>query len=144
MSVIKVKLTGTYSLSSLNEKFDSNALEISEAFIQSNSFSRELYFSWLIWSASNSENSLFMVLTQFESLFSSINLSFLKIFELKDFQNLLLLFRNHFLRMKIQKWWFFCPLRFYLLKSMAQSLTHYFQNSVNCWLYSSYFLLIIS
>ena len=93
-----MKLTGTYSLSSLNEKFDSNALEISEAFIQSNSFSRELYFSWLIWSASNSENSLFMILTQFESLFLSINLSFLKIFELKDFQNLLLLLRNHFLK----------------------------------------------
>ena len=91
-------MTGTYSLSSLNEKFDSNALEISEAFIQSNSFSRELYFSWLIWSASNSENSLFMILTQFESLFLSINLSFLKIFELKDFQNLLLLLRNHFLK----------------------------------------------
>ena len=65
MSVIKVKLTVTYSLSSLNEKFDSNALEISEAFIQFNSFSRELYFSWLIWSASNSENSLFIILTQF-------------------------------------------------------------------------------
>ena len=91
-------MTGTYSLSSLNEKFDSNALEISEAFILSNSFSRELYFSWLIWSASNSENSLFMILTQFESLFLSINLSFLKIFELKDFQNLLLLLRNHFLK----------------------------------------------
>ena len=64
-----MKLIGTYSLSSLKSKFESNAFEISEAFTQSNSFSKELYFSWLIRSAFNSENSLFMIFTQFESLF---------------------------------------------------------------------------
>ena len=43
-----MKLTGTYSLSFLKSKIESNAFEISEAFIQSNSFSKELYFSWFM------------------------------------------------------------------------------------------------
>ena len=40
LSVIKVKLTGTHYLSSLKSKFESNAFNISEAFIQANSFSK--------------------------------------------------------------------------------------------------------
>ena len=54
LSLIKEKLAGAYSLSSLKSKFESNAFMISEPFIQSNNFSKELYLSWLIWYAFNS------------------------------------------------------------------------------------------
>ena len=55
MHVIKLKLAGAYSLSSLKLKYESNAFEFSEIFsLNLMVFQKKQYLSWLIWFAFNS------------------------------------------------------------------------------------------